>query len=138
MAFEIRGVTTLLQVYDMPASIRFYRDLLGFDLVTTSPVMGAEQFHWAMLRLGDAQLMLNTAYESDEERPKLPDAVRVAHHEDTCLYFDCPDVDRAYAELSAKGVAVKTPVVAPYGMKQIYLRDPDGYGLCFQWPVRQS
>jgi hypothetical protein len=23
--------------------------------------------------------------------------------------------------------------VAPYGMKQMSLRDPDGYGLCFQW-----
>jgi len=23
--------------------------------------------------------------------------------------------------------------VAPYGMKQMYLADPDGYGICFQW-----
>jgi hypothetical protein len=22
-------------------------------------------------------------------------------------------------------------------MKQLYFRDPDGYGLCFQWPVTQ-
>jgi hypothetical protein len=25
--------------------------------------------------------------------------------------------------------------VAPYGMKQMYLHDPDGFGLCFQWKV---
>jgi glyoxylase I family protein len=136
MAFEIRGVTTLLQVYDMPTSIRFYRDQLGFEVVTTSPAMGVDKFHWAMLRLWDAQLMLNTAYESDDERPKVPDAARVAHHEDICLYFDCPDVDKAYAELSAKGVAPQKPTIAPYGMKQLYLRDPNGYGLCFQWPVQ--
>jgi glyoxylase I family protein len=137
MAFEIRGVTTLLQVYDMPTSIRFYRDKLGFEVVTTSPVLGVDKFHWAMLRLEDAQLMLNTAYESDDERPAVPDAARVANHEDVCLYFDCPDVDKAYAELSAKGIAVKKPTIAPYGMKQLYLRDPDGYGLCFQWPVQK-
>jgi glyoxylase I family protein len=30
---------------------------------------------------------------------------------------------------------VNEPKVAPYGMKQLYVRDPDGYGLCFQWPA---
>jgi hypothetical protein len=28
---------------------------------------------------------------------------------------------------------VKEPVVQRYGMKQLYVRDPDGYSLCFQW-----
>jgi hypothetical protein len=32
---------------------------------------------------------------------------------------------------------VKEPKVAPYGMKQLYVRDPDGYNLCFQWPATQ-
>ena len=33
------------------------------------------------------------------------------------------------------GVNVKEPRVAPYGMKQLYVTDPDGYVLCFQWPA---
>ena len=33
---------------------------------------------------------------------------------------------------------VKEPKVAPYGMKQLYLTDPDGYLLCFQWLVGGS
>jgi uncharacterized glyoxalase superfamily protein PhnB len=45
-------------------------------------------------------------------------------------------VDAAYEELSGKGIHVKEPMVAGYGMKQIYVRDPDGYSLCFQWPAR--
>jgi glyoxylase I family protein len=40
----------------------------------------------------------------------------------------------AYDYLRACGVAAKEPSVAPYGMKQPYLTDPDGYSLCFQWP----
>jgi hypothetical protein len=32
-----------------------------------------------------------------------------------------------------KGLDMKEPKVAPYGMKQLYVRDPDGYGICFQW-----
>jgi glyoxylase I family protein len=135
MAFDVRGLAPLLQVYDMPASVRFYRDLLGFELVSTSPVLGEDRFHWALLRLGDAELMLNTAYEFDSDRPAERDHARTAAHDDTALFFGCPDVDAAHEELRGKGVAVKEPVVTSYGMKQMYVRDPDGYALCFQWPA---
>jgi hypothetical protein len=49
------------------------------------------------------------------------------------LFLGCPDLDAAYEELLGKGVTAKKPVVTWCGMKQMYLRDPDGYGLCFQW-----
>ena len=131
MGIEIRGMAPLLQVFDMPTSIKFYRDMLGFEVVTTSTPRG-EHFDWALLRLSGVELMLNTAYEQDA-RPGAPDAGRVAAHEDTCLYSGCPDVDGAYAYLRGLGAAVEEPKVAHYGMKQLYLRDPDGYSLCFQW-----
>jgi catechol 2,3-dioxygenase-like lactoylglutathione lyase family enzyme len=138
MALDVRGATTLLQVYDMPASVRFYRDVLGFEMVSHSPHRGGDpdRFHWCWLRLGGADLMLNTAYEFDEERPVPADETRMAAHGDTGLFFGCPNVDAAYEELRAKGVEVSRPRVAPYGMKQMSLRDPDGYGLCFQWEAK--
>jgi len=135
MALNVRGLTPLVQVYDMPTSVRFYRDLLGFEVVSTSPVLGQDRFHWALLRLGEAELMLNTAYERDEDRPPVPDAARVGAHDDTGLYIACLDVDAAYAEFRSRGVTVEKPKVAAYGMKQVYLHDPDGYSLCFQWPT---
>jgi glyoxylase I family protein len=137
MVVEVRGLVPLLQVYDMPTSVHFYRDLLGFTVKTTSPALGGkDRFHWCLLELGNCELMLNTAYEFDEERPAQREPGRTAAHEDTCLYFACPDVDAAYEEFRGKGVAVKAPKVAPYGMKQMYLNDPDGYNLCFQWAVK--
>jgi glyoxylase I family protein len=48
----VRGLATLLQVHDKPTSIRFYRDVLGFVVVSTSPKFGPDRFHWALLRLG--------------------------------------------------------------------------------------
>ena len=135
MAPELRAVSPLLQVYDMPTSVRFYRDQLGFEIASHSPVLGEDSFHWVLLRLGGAELMLNTAYESNTERPEKPDLSRTAAHGDTVLYFACPDVEAAYEELRSKGVSVGKPVVAWYGMKQMNVRDPDGYLLCFQWPV---
>ena len=137
MPFKLRGVTTLLQVYDMPTSLHFYRDMLGFSIVNTSPPLGGEdRFHWVWLRRDDTDLMLNTAYETDDERPVSPHPSRIAAHDDTCLYFGCPDVDAAYAYLLSRGVDAKPPKVAPYGMKQLYVQDPDGFALCFQWSVR--
>jgi glyoxylase I family protein len=137
MALDLRGLTPLIQVYDMPASLRFYRDVLGFEVLSTSPKLGEDRYHWVWLRLGDAELMLNTAYEFDDQRPVPPDPARVAAHRDTCLYVGCPDVEAAYAELSAKGLKVKPPVIA-HGMKQMYFRDPDDYALCFQWRAEPS
>lgn len=82
--------------------------------------------------------MLNTAYEFDDERPVPPDAARQRAHDDTCLYFGCPDVDAAYEELAGKGLQVNRPIVTGYGMKQLYLHDPDGYNLCFQWTANTN
>src|SRR4029077_13677830 len=123
VAIEIRRMAPLLPVFKMPASIKFYRDVLGFEVVTTSNPRG-EHFDWALLRLQGVELMLNTAYEEDA-RPPAPDPARLAAHEDRCFYFGCPDVDAAYGHLRARGIAAKEPKVAPYGMKQLYVSDPD-------------
>ena len=80
MKAEFFGVAPLLQVYDMAIAVRFYCDLLGFELVNQS--REGEEFDWCLL-----------------------------------------------------GVRVEPPRVAPYGMRQLYFSDPDGYGICFQWPA---
>jgi glyoxylase I family protein len=137
MAIDIRGMAPLLQVFDMRTSIAFYRDVLGFEIAANSPPRDEVLFHWALLRRDGIELMLNTAYD-EGERPDVPDARRVAGHRDTALFFSCPDVDGAYAYLRAKGVTKNGPTVAPYGMKQLSITDPDGYHLCFQWAVKEQ
>jgi catechol 2,3-dioxygenase-like lactoylglutathione lyase family enzyme len=132
MELKIGGLCPLLQVFDMPASIRFYRDVLGFTVV--SPVPDDDACDWVLLDLDGSELMLNTAYESGR-RPAKPDPVRTASHRDTALFFDCADVDEACAALRLQGLDVSDPVVRDYGMKQLYLTDPDGYEICLQHPV---
>jgi catechol 2,3-dioxygenase-like lactoylglutathione lyase family enzyme len=133
MPIDMRGVCPLLQVFDMPTSVRFYRDKLGFELAEHAPIRGVDEFGWCLLRHGDCtEIMLNTAYDYGE-RPDSPDPTRIAAHGDTCVYVGCRDVEAAYIFLRNKGLSVKPPKVAHYGMKQLYLTDPDGFGLCFQW-----
>ena len=134
MAIEMTRLTPLIQVYDMPESIAFYCGKLGFELGASSPeIEGPEgrYFHWAWLHRGAAGLMLNTAYDTGK-RPPERDMARWRGHRDTTLYIACPDPDAAYADLVANGVEAEPPQVQSYGMKQVYLRDPDGYVLCFQ------
>ena len=74
MVIEIRGMAPLLQVFDMPTSIAFYRDVLGFEVAATSagPKPPSDQFGWALLRVNGVELMVNTAYD-DDARPPAPD-----------------------------------------------------------------
>jgi len=132
MGVDVRGLCPLIQVFDMPASLRFYRDVLGFSEVEKSGP--GDDVGWVWLRHGEACLMLNTAYDVGE-RPAQADFARVAAHADTILFLGCKDLEGAYAYLVGQGVKVHPPKVAPYGMKQLHAADPDGYGVCFQWPA---
>jgi len=131
---NVSGVAPLFQVFDMPKSIAFYRDVLGFEVVATSkPDKNDPDCDWAMLKLGGATIMLNTRYERDK-RPAQPGSN--SGHEDVTLYFGCPNVDEAYAEIRQKWANAKRPETAHYGMRQMYLTDPDGFSLCFQHPAK--
>ena len=134
MTLQLSGLVPLLQVYDMNLSVAFYRDMLGFEIHGHSPEIEAAEgryFHWAWLRHGEAELMLNTAFDANE-RPAARDSAREKAHDDVCLYMGCPDPDAAFAELKARGLALQPPQTAPYGMRQLLLRDPDGYQICLQ------
>lgn len=97
MNIDVRGMSPLLQVFDMPVSLHFYRDVIGFEIVSTS---GG----------GD---------NSD-------------------LFFSCRELDEVYEHLKGHGVKLAPPKTAPYGMRQLYANDPDGYVLCFQWPSKDE
>ena len=102
MTIDVRGMTPLLQVFDMATSLRFYCDVLGFEIVQTDSKTTAPNHNWVWLRLNGVHLMLNTAYECDQ-RPPSADPCRMVSHDDTALYFSAPDVDAIYTHLRSKG-----------------------------------
>jgi uncharacterized glyoxalase superfamily protein PhnB len=137
MAIRTSWLAPLLQVYDMPEALTFYRDVLGFEIVSASDEVETPEgrfSHWMSLRLGPADIMLNTAYD-EGRRPVARVEAQQRWHGDTCLYLGCPDVDAVYDELRSRLPDLEPPSDTPYGMRQLYLHDPDGYELCFQAPV---
>jgi glyoxylase I family protein len=131
MSFSPLGLTPLIGVFDMPSSLAFYRDLLGFTVVSASPEVESAEgrfSHWMWLRFGGAEIMLNTQYDSNE-RPLTPPEKR---SKDAVFYIACSNVELAYQELSERGLKADPPKVAPYGLKLFSVEDPDGYTIVFQ------
>src|SRR5262249_16291087 len=112
MDLMVKGMTPLIQVFDMPQSLHFYRDRLAFTLVHGSGE--TDDCGWALLRLSGVEIMLNTAYETGD-RPRSPDPVRNAAHGDLCFFFMCADVDAVHRQLRDDGFPVKQPVIRDYG-----------------------
>ncbi|MES2392457.1 MAG: VOC family protein [Acidobacteriota bacterium] len=144
MAIEVRDVCALMSVWDMPTTVRFYRELLGFEMVQRSPtyatVRGEELFHWCMLRANEATIMLNTEYDEGERPTERP--AQGEERFGTWFYYGCPDVDGAYERLKEAGVECEPPKVTKYGggpgFRTLTLRDPDGRGITLQWPVEAT
>jgi len=138
VTLDFDGLCPLLQVFDMPTSVKFYHEVLGFELVGNSPIVRSPQgdyFHWCMLRRGNTRVMLNTAYD-EGERPPAPDPSRVTAHADTALFFGCPDVDATFNQLLPFRVTVlEKPMITRYHMRRFTIADPDGYNLSFQGPL---
>lgn len=43
-----------------------------------------------------------------------------------CLVFNCDDHDKTYNELKQKGISLEPPIIAAWGGKELYAKDPDG------------
>ncbi|HJV42160.1 VOC family protein [Caulobacter sp.] len=132
----MRGLTPYFEVFDMNASLAFYRDQLGFEVLFASPeVQTAEgRFsHFVHLARDGAELMLNTAYDSNE-RPAQRSEPRWQGCRHTALYIACDDVVGMQAEITAKGLNAPTPATTGYGFLAFSISDPDGHGVVFQQP----
>lgn len=121
-AAAIRELAPLLFVADLPRSAAFYQDRLGFAMTNQWAPDG--QLAWCRLERDESAIMLQQS--CDEDGPAEGRGRGVG------FFFTCDDVDRLHGELLHRGLSVAPPQTAFYGMKQAFLRDPDGYQLCFQ------
>ena len=134
---NVRGVTTLLEIFDMSTSLKFYR-ALGCEVVMHWGEQENESdWDWALLRLGDASLMLNTRYERDK-RPSTPEPSRVKGHGDTELFFSCADIDVVCRGIRSSGLSIPDPIPTFYGARRVCLTDPDGFVVCFETAAERA
>ena len=130
---------TGIQVADLERSVRFYRDILGFELVFQwnpqaeyiRTIVGYPEadIHAAVLRMPGAEVFLEILEYRNVE--KAPVDTRTANPGTAHMAFYTDDCDGLYAELKAKGVDSVSPPVTPTigpnkGGRAVYMIDPDG------------
>jgi catechol 2,3-dioxygenase-like lactoylglutathione lyase family enzyme len=125
MTATLRQVWPLFAVRDVERSLAFYRDALGFELAGRAEDDGGT--FWCRLARDGASIMLQRA-DRDDGPPE-------TWGRGVAIYFVCDDANGLYEEFSGRGLALGKPVVADYGMKQIFVPDPDGYTICFESPT---
>jgi len=107
-----------LKVASMPTSVRFYRDLLGLEII-----YGSEEAYFSSLRTKQGKdPILNL-----ERGNPVTQWGR--------LIFHVPDVDRFWAYLKEKGLCPEAPRDASWGERYFHLSDPDGHELSFAHPI---
>jgi len=122
---ELVPITVELFVPDVEASVRFYTEKLGFELLRLErgTMEGKEQATFAVVALERAAFLI--AHERLEGGLALPPGGGAI---DIRIVVD--DVDALYRRARDSGVAIVTDLAErPYGLRDFIIRDPDGFRL---------
>lgn len=122
---RFRSAFPIIDCADLAASLRFYRDLLGFRATYRFPDEGEPEFVALELDDGSSIGLASASSSSGNIHGLGPSQPRTGHPFELCIYTD--DTDRAIDMLRAAGVAVLVePADQPWGERLAYVADPDG------------
>lgn len=123
---HLTKLTPNLIVADVTRSIAFYRDVLGFSVLTTVPADAPYVF--AIVQSGAVEIFLNAPGPAVDEYPVFKDRPIGGT---LTLFIHVDDVRREY-----EAVKDQVQVVMPlekkwYGVTEFAFTDPDGYVITF-------
>ena len=129
---KLQDVTPNLIVADIDRSTAFYRDVLGFSLVTTVPDAAPFVFVW--LQRDNVHVFLNARAGAAED---LPDFAARPIGGTNSLYMlveaDSVDdgIDALFREVEGRARVVMPLKTQFYGLREFGIEDPDGYLVLF-------
>lgn len=120
-------------VDEFPACFRFYRDIMGFEVLS-----GDESNVYAEFQVGPRTRLAVTARRVIAEIPGVSVAAGNAGPERFMLVFEVDDVDAQAAALAGRGARlVAEPVDRPaWTVRTAHLRDPEGNLIEINTPLR--
>ena len=120
------GLTPNLVVKDLPRSLAFYRDTLGFEVVATHPE--AAPFVFAWLRRGQVNVFLNDAKAAQDEATASHFHPRPGG---VGLFIHIKGVDAFHAQVAGSVTVVQPLETRFYGMREFSILDPEGVVITF-------
>ncbi len=125
---KITAHAPVLLVKDLPKSIVYWRDKLGF---TDQQIYG-EPPYFAMVKRDNFTVMLA---QTDASKTFVPNWQIVEKMWD--VYFWVDDADAIYAEFQASGAIIDYSLyVAPHGVKEFGVQDLDDHDIAFGQIIR--
>ena len=129
---QLTDVTPNLIVADIARSTAFYRDVLGFSVVTSVPDAAPFVFVW--LQRGGVNVFLNATAAVADDMPALA-ARPIGGTATMFMTVEAPTpangVDALFAQIQAKARVVMPLKDQFYGMREFGIEDPDGYVIFF-------
>jgi lactoylglutathione lyase len=119
----------MIVVSNMSRSVEFYRDKLGLPLKFESP-------EWTEFQTGSTTLALHGGGTAKSQPP----SAEAGKEAGSCsIGFNVSDLDKAYQELSSRGVHFVMPPAARQdeGIKLAVAIDPDGLAVSFAENIRK-
>ena len=123
---HLAKLTPNLVVRDVEASIRFYRDVLGFAVTRTVPE--AAPFVFASVESGGVEVFFNAEQAAFDEYPALK-----AHPigGTLTLFIEVKDIRALHDALKSRVTIVMPLEKKWYGVTEFAFVDPDGYILTY-------
>lgn len=112
-----------LFVDDMPTMVRFYRDVLGFEITE-----GEDAVNVYLIKDGTLFMLYERKNFEAMTSRKYEYLKGLNGHFEIALYVDTfEEVDAAFAQAVARGArAVLEPTTEPWGQRTCYIADPEG------------
>ena len=129
----ISSISPFFIVADVPATLSFYRDMLGFEVAFRGPAPEDEFF--GIVRRDGAMIMVKALGVISDGREVTVEPVPNYDREPAFswdAYLEVPDPDALAAEFASRGVAFSVPLTdSDDGLRGFVIKDLDGYGLFF-------
>jgi catechol 2,3-dioxygenase-like lactoylglutathione lyase family enzyme len=129
----IAGISPFFIVADVPATLSFYRDMLGFEVTFRGPAPGDEFF--GIVRRDGAMIMFKALGEVSDGKEVAVEPVPNYNRKPASswdAYLEVPDPDALAAEFASRGVRLSVPLGDnDDGLRGFVIEDIDGYGLFF-------
>ena len=112
-----------LFVNDIPTMVRFYRDVLGFEITE-----GENAVNVYLIKNGTLFMLYERKNFEKMTNRKYEYLKGFNGHFEIALYVDTfEEVDKEYAKAVAKGAqSVLEPTTEPWGQRTCYIADPEG------------
>ena len=122
----LKKLTPNLMVEDVEQTLSFYRDVLGFQVLTTLPE--SAPFDFAIAQRDGVELMFQSRTSLSENVPALT-GTRIGASQ--TFYIEVTGIRDLYQQLRDKVEIVVDFHTTFYGTQEFYFRDINGYILSF-------